>query len=120
MKIIIIIRINTYLILLHNLLTSFFFLLYIKNINKVKSEAHCRRIYSPEFHEIHYVFFSNLRTKGYSTIHGIKLPPHPLALRDRFNPIDFKSCAQRNNVNCEGQRKERSRTLRSNGVSQVI
>lgn len=36
------------------------------------------------------------------TIHDIKLPSYPLALRGRFNPIDFKSRAQRNTVNCEG------------------
>lgn len=72
---------------------------------------HCNHIYSPEFHEIHDAFSTTLRTKGYSTIHDIKLLPHLLALRGRFNPIDFKSCAQRNTVNCEGAAKRTFRNI---------
>lgn len=73
--------------------------IYTGHIGNVNSAA--KYIHSLEFHEIHDIFAVPLRTKGCSTIHDIKLPPHPLALHDRFNPIDFKSPAQRNTMNCE-------------------
>lgn len=111
LNIIIIIKINTYLISLRQSDESFFSYLYKRDIDKVKNAIHCSHTYSPEFHEIHDAFSTTLRTKRYSTIHDIKLPPHPLILRGRFNPIDFKSCAQRNAVNCEGAAKRTFRNI---------
>lgn len=70
---------------------------------RVNSAARRGHAHSLEFHEIHDIFFEYRPTRGCaSTIHDIKLlPAAPLALRGRFNPIDFKSRAQRSTVNCE-------------------